>query len=79
MAASALANAIVEAWLLYDNPKLVFYYHYNHFTAPWTFSRTTRVSQYQEGKTNLDLLQQEIVSGSGIAGPYADLHLTPDR
>jgi len=24
------------------------------------------VSQYQEGKTNLDLLEQEIVSGSGI-------------
>jgi len=28
----------------------------------------------QEGKTNLDLLEQEIVSV-----PYADLHLTPDR
>jgi len=34
-------------------------------------SRTTRVSRYQKGKTrkvktNLDLLEQEIVSGSGI-------------
>jgi len=34
-------------------------------------SGTTRVSRYQkgknqEGKTNLDLLEQEIVSGSGI-------------
>jgi len=28
--------------------------------------RTTRVSHYQEGKTNLDLLEQEIVSGNGI-------------
>jgi len=25
------------------------------------------VSQYQKGKTNLDLLEQEIVSGSGIS------------
>ena len=37
----------------------------------WNLSRTTRVSRYQngknqEGKTNLDLLEQEIVSGSGI-------------
>jgi len=30
------------------------------------FSRTTWVSQYQIGKTNLDLLEQETVSGSGI-------------
>jgi len=32
----------------------------------WILSGTTRVSQYQKGKTNLDLLEQEIVSGSGI-------------
>jgi len=30
-------------------------------------SWTTRVSQYQKGKTNLDLLEQETVSGSGIS------------
>jgi len=30
-------------------------------------SRATRVSRYQIGKTNLDLLEQEIVSGSGIS------------
>jgi len=30
-------------------------------------SGTTRVSRYQEGKTNLDLLKQETVSGSGIS------------
>jgi len=30
-------------------------------------SRTTRVSQYQQGKISLDLLEQEIVSGSGIS------------
>jgi len=28
---------------------------------------TTRVSQYQKGKTNLDLQEQQIVSGSGIS------------
>jgi len=37
----------------------------------WNLSRTTQVSRYQKGqtskcKTNLDLLEQEIVSGSGI-------------
>jgi len=48
------------------------YYYYNHFTAPWTLSGTTRVSWYQKGKTrkvktNLDILEQETVSGSGIS------------
>ena len=37
----------------------------------WNLSGTTRVSRYQKGKnqeakTNLDLLEQEIVSGSGV-------------
>ena len=32
----------------------------------WILSRTTRVSRHQKGKTNQDLLEQEIVSGSGI-------------
>ena len=30
-------------------------------------SGTTQVSWHQKGKTNLDLLEQEIVSGSGIS------------
>jgi len=42
-------------------------YYYNRFMAPWTLSGTTWVSWYQKGKTNLDLLEQEIVSGSGIS------------
>jgi len=33
----------------------------------WILSRTTRVSRHQKGKTSLDLLEQEIVSGSGIS------------
>jgi len=42
------------------------------------------VSRYQKGKTrkvktNLDLLEQEIVSGSASAGLYASLHLIPDN
>jgi len=39
-------------------------------------SSITRISQYQKGKTNLDLLEQETVSDSGSAGPYANLHIT---
>jgi len=35
------------------------------FNGP--LSGTTQVSQYQKGKTSLDLLEQEIVSGSGIS------------
>jgi len=34
---------------------------------PWTVSGTTRMSQYQKGKTNLDLPEQEIVCGSVIS------------
>jgi len=37
------------------------------FHDSWNLSRTTQVSQYQKGKTNLDLLEQEIESGSGIS------------
>jgi len=32
----------------------------------WILSGTTRVSRHQKGKTNLDLLEQETVSGSDI-------------
>jgi len=42
------------------------------------------VSRYQKGKTrkvktNLDLLEQEIVGGSGICWANASLHLIPDN
>jgi len=51
----------------------------------WNMSGSTRVSRYHKGKTkkvktNLDLLEQEIVSGSGIcwaickSAPHADNH-----
>ena len=47
------------------------------FNCP--LSMTTRVSRYQKGKPIWILLKQETVSGSGISGPYASLHLAPDR
>jgi len=40
----------------------------------WILFGTTRMSRYQKGKTNLDLLEQEKVSGSGSAWPYATLN-----
>ena len=50
----------------------------------WNLSGTTQVSRYQkgknqEGKTNLDLLEQEIVSGSGICWAIWSLRLIPDN
>jgi len=39
-------------------------------------SGTTRVSRYQKGKTDLDLLKQQTVASAGL---YASLHLAPDR
>jgi len=42
-------------------------YYYCHFTAPWAVSGTTQVSWYQKGKSNLDLLEQEIVSARGVS------------
>jgi len=43
--------------------------HTNTHTQPFNgpFSGTTRVSRYQKGKTNLDLLKQKTVSGSDIS------------
>ena len=46
--------------------------------ALWTLSGTNRVKRYQKGKTNLDLLEQEIVSGSGIGWAICKSALHPD-
>jgi len=62
------------SWLMWS---LLFVWRTHTHTHPtvlllfWNMSGTTRVSRYQKGKTrkvktNLDLLEQEIVSGSGI-------------
>jgi len=44
--------------------------------APGTLSGTTRVSWYQKGKTNMDLLEQW--AAVALAGPYANMHLAPE-
>jgi len=49
-------------WLMYTHTHT----HTHPFNSP--LSGTTQVSRYQKGKTNLDLLEQETVSGSGISG-----------
>jgi len=54
---------------------MIITYHFGHVqcihthTQPFNgpLSGTTQVSRYQKGKTNLDLLKQETVSGSGIS------------
>jgi len=58
-----------------------YYYHYNHFTALSILSGTTQMSQYQKGKskTNLDFLEQESVSGSGISWAICKSAPRPDR
>jgi len=43
------------------------YHYYNRFMALWILSRATQVSHYQKCKTNLELLQQEMMSGCGIS------------
>jgi len=37
------------------------------------------VSQYQKGKTNLDFIEARDRVAVASAGPYASLHLAPDR
>ena len=55
-----------------------YYYYYYHSMALWTLSRTNWVSRYQEDKTNLDFLEQEMRMAVASAGPYANMHLTLD-
>jgi len=40
----------------------------------WILSGTTRLSQYQKGKTSLDLLEQQIVSGSCICSAICNAY-----
>jgi len=53
--------------------KNVNHYHYNHFTAFWILSGTTRVSRHQKGKTNLDFTEARVAVAS--AWLCANLHL----
>jgi len=49
---------------------------YNRFMALWILSGTTRVNRYQKGKnkTNMDFLEQETVSSSGISCAILSAH-----
>jgi len=49
--------------------------HAQPFNGP--LSGTTRVSQYQKGKTNPDFTEARVAVAS--AGPYASLHCAPGR
>jgi len=53
--------------------------HTHPFNGP--FSGTTRVSRYQKGKTSLDYTEARDGEWQWhhAAGPYASLHLAPDR
>jgi len=56
---------ILGEWVAY----YYYYYYYSRFMSVWILSGTTRVSHYKKGKTktNVDFLEQETVSGSGIS------------
>jgi len=59
-------------------------YSYNHFMALWILSGATWVSGYQKGKTrkvktNLDLLEKALLSGSGIVWAICKSAPCPDR
>ena len=61
----------MSEWVNSDVLQVFLHTHTTVLLLFWNLSRTTRVSRYQKGKTrkaktNLDLLEQEIVSGSGI-------------
>jgi len=76
---SHTVHSLVNGHALYD-PTL----HYNRFTALLDFVRDypgklVPERQNQEGKTNLDLLEHETVSGSGICWAICKSDLTPDR
>jgi len=52
--------------------------HTHPFNCP--FSGTTQVSWYEKGKTNLDFTEaRDSDLAVASAGPYASLHLAPDR
>ena len=53
--------------------------HTHPFNGP--LSGTIRVSRYQKGKTNLDFTEARDSEWqwNPLGGPYASLHLAPDR
>jgi len=60
-----MANRHTETNTEHANTQTTLHTYTQPFNGP--FSETTRVSRYQIGKTTLDFLKQETVSGSGIS------------
>ena len=58
-----MAKSLVSCF--FDSRCIYIHTYIHPFNGP--FSGTTQVSRYQKGKTNLDFLKQETVSGSGIS------------
>jgi len=73
---ACISGGLVITCLMNSNCHYNNYYCCNRFTAPWILSGTTHVNRYQKGKTNLELLEQEIVSGNGISWEICKSRLT---
>ena len=68
-ASSVMFTAVVVSWT---------HTHTHPFNGP--LSGTTQVSRYQKGKTNLDFIGAKRQWGAvASAGPYANLHIAPDK
>ena len=74
-----MARVSVKAYFTYIHASaaLAANRHTHPFNGP--LSGTTRVSQYEKGKTNLDFTEAREWVAVASAGPYASLHLTLDR
>jgi len=64
----------------FNHWRLYYYCYFIHLTVLFQDNpdKLTPKKQNHFGKTNLDLLEQEIVAVTS-AGRYANLHLAPDR
>jgi len=71
-------NVIVEFMSVCCHSRLLLLLHM--FNGPLGVSGTTQVSRYQKGKTNQDFTEaRDSEWHVASAGPYASLHLAPDR
>jgi len=57
----------ILSWILIFSYITHTHIHRTVLQPSWILSGTTQLRRHQKGKTNLDLLQQEIVSGNGIS------------
>jgi len=84
---SKVCTGTMEKWKNAYNSAYIHTHTHAHTTVLlffWNMSGTTQVSRYQKGKTrkvktNLDLLEQELVSGSGICWAICKSAPQPDN